>query len=57
MKKTQRLMNKLVHLGLAILAISKIVINEFRYGHEIPKYGEEEKIFYMEAKRKVEPNT
>ena len=50
-------MNKLVHLGLAILAISKIVINEFRYGHEIPKYGEEEKIFYMEAKRKVEPNT
>ena len=57
MKRTQILMNKLVYLGLSILAINKIVINEFRYGHVIPKYGEKEKIFYMETERKVEINT
>ena len=50
-------MNKLVYLGLSILAINKIVINEFRYGLVIQKYGEKEKIFYMETERKVETNT
>ena len=43
MRKTQILMNKLVHLGWSILDPSKTVMYEFWYDHVKPKYGENEK--------------
>ena len=47
MRKTQILMNKLVHLGLSLLDLSKTVIFEFWYDYVKPKYGENVKLCYM----------
>ena len=47
MKKTQILMNKPVFLGLTILELSKTVMYEFWYHYLKPKYGEKEKLCYM----------
>ena len=40
-------MNKRVYLGLAILEITKIVMNEFCHNYVKPKYGEEAKLCYI----------
>ena len=49
MRKTQILMNKLVHLGLSLLDLSKTVIFEFWYDYVKPKYGENLKLCYMDT--------
>ena len=48
-KRTQILMSKPVYLGLLILEISKILMYEFWYDYVKPKYGEQEKLCYMDA--------
>ena len=48
MEGTQKLMNRLVYLGLSRLEISKIVMYEFWYDHVKPKYGEKEKVCYTD---------
>ena len=40
-------MNKRVYLGLAILEITKIVMNEFCHSYVKPKYGEKAKLCYI----------
>ena len=40
-------MNKRVYLGLAILEITKIVMNEFCHNYMKPKYGEKAKLCYI----------
>ena len=40
-------MSKLGHLGLSILDLSKTVTYEFWYDYVKPKYGENEKLCYM----------
>ena len=40
MKKTEILVNKLVHLGLSILELSKILMYEFWHDYVKPKYSE-----------------
>ena len=42
-RKTQILMNKLVHLRLSTLNLSKTVMYEFWYGYVKPKYAENTK--------------
>ena len=42
-------MNKLGHLGLSILDLSKTVMDEFWYDYVKPKYGENEKLCYMDT--------
>ena len=42
-------MNKLVHLGLSILDLSKTAMYEFWYDHVKPKYGENAKLCYMDT--------
>ena len=49
MKKTQKLMNKPVYLGLSILDLSKTVMDEFWYDYVKPKYGENAKLCYMDT--------
>ena len=49
MKKTEILMNKSVYLGLSILELSKILMNEFWYNYIKPKYGEKVKLCYMDT--------
>ena len=49
MKKTQILMNKLIHLGLSILDLSKAAVYEFWYDYVKPKYGENAKLSYMDT--------
>ena len=48
-KKTEILMNKSVYLGLAILELSKILMYEFWYDYEKPKYVEKAKLCYIDA--------
>ena len=48
MEKTEIFMNTPIHLGLLILELSKILMNEFWYDHVKPKYGEQEKLCYMD---------
>ena len=48
MKKTERLTNKPVYLGLSILELSEILMCEFWYDYVKPKYGENEKVCYMD---------
>ena len=48
MRKTQILMNKLVHLGFSI-DLSKTVIFEFWYDYVKSKYGENVKLCYMDT--------
>ena len=43
MKKTEILVNKLVHLGLSILELSKILMYEFWHDYVKPKYSEKVK--------------
>ena len=44
MRKTQTIMNKLLHLVLSILDLNKIVVYEFCYYYVKPKYGENAKL-------------
>ena len=44
MRKTQTIMNKLLHLVLSILDLNKIVVYEFWYDYVKPKYGENAKL-------------
>ena len=41
-------MNKPVYLGLSMLELSKILMNEFQYGFIKPKYGEKAKLYYVD---------
>ena len=47
LRKTQILMNKSFYLS--ILELSKIVMYEFWYDYENPKYEEKAKLFYMDT--------
>ena len=49
MRKTKMLMNKPVYLGLSILELSKILINELLYKYVISKYDEKTKLCYMDT--------
>ena len=49
MKKTKVKMNKPIYLGLSILEISKILMNEFWYDYMKPKYGNDVKLCYMDT--------
>ena len=49
MKKTDTLINKNFHLGLLILELSKILIYEFWYDYEKPKYGEKISLCCMDT--------
>ena len=42
-------MMKPVYLGLPILELSKIVMQELWYDFVKPKYGEEAKLYYMDT--------
>ena len=42
-------MNKPAHLGLSILALSKISMYEVWYDYVKPKYGEKVKLCYMDT--------
>ena len=42
-------MNKLVHLGLSILELSKMLAYEFWYDHVKPEYSEKGKLCYMDT--------
>ena len=42
-------MNKPVYLGLSILELSKILMYEFWYDYEKSKYGEKDKLCYMDT--------
>ena len=48
-QKTEILMNKLLHLGLSILELSKMLMYEFRYDYVKQKYGEKVKLRYMDS--------
>ena len=49
MKKTEILTNKLVHLGLSTLELSKISMYEFWYDYANPKYDEKANLCYMDT--------
>ena len=49
MKRTKVKMNKLIHLGLSILEISKKLMYEFWYDYMKPKYGNKVKLCYMDT--------
>ena len=49
MKKTKVEMNKPIYLGLSILEISKILINEFWYDYMKPKYNDKVRLCYMDT--------
>ena len=49
MKKTKLEMNKPVHLGMAILDISKTLMYKFCYDYIIPKYGDRVQLCYMDT--------
>ena len=46
MKKIKLKMNKPIHLGLAILDVSKTLMYEFWYDYINPKYGDNVKLLY-----------
>ena len=48
-RKTQILMNKPVYLGISILELSKIVVDEFQYDYVKSKHGEKAKFCYMDT--------
>ena len=48
-KKTWKLINKPVYLGRSVLALSKILMYEFWHDYVKPKYGENEKLCYMDT--------
>ena len=43
------MMNKPVHLGQAILNLSKMLMYEFHYGYMRPKYGSKVQLCYMDT--------
>ena len=49
MKKTKVKMNKPIHIGLSILEISKTSMYEFWCDYMKPKYGDNEKLCYMDT--------
>ena len=49
MKGTKVKMNKPIYLGLSILEISKLLMHEFWYDYMKPKYGDNEKLCYMDT--------
>ena len=49
MKKVEVKMNKPIHLGQAILDVSKILMYEFQYDYIKPKYGDKAKLCYMDT--------
>ena len=49
MEKTEITMNKPVHLGQAILDLSKTLMDEFHYDYMVPKYGSKVKLCYMDT--------
>ena len=49
MRKTQILMNKPVYLGLSIIDLRKAVMDEFWCDYGKRKYGENEKLCYMDT--------
>ena len=42
-------MNKSIYLGLSILDLTKTVMYKFQYDYLKPKYGENEKLCYMDT--------
>ena len=48
-KKAEILMNKPVYLGLSILELSKILMNEFWNDYVKPKFGKKAKLYYMDT--------
>ena len=49
MRKSQILMKNPACLGLSILDLSKTLMYELGYDYAIPKYGDNEKLFYMDT--------
>ena len=49
MKKVEVKMNKPIHLGQAILDVSKILMYEFQYDYIKPKYGDKAKLCSMDT--------
>ena len=49
MKKVKVKMNKPIYLGLSILEVSKIIINEFWYDYVEKKYGDMVTLCYMDT--------
>ena len=49
MRKFQILINKSVYLGWPILDQNKAVMHEFWYDYVKPKYGENEKLCYIDT--------
>ena len=49
MEITEITMNKPVHLGQAILDLSKTLMDEFHYDYMVPKYGSKVKLCYMDT--------
>ena len=49
MGKTEITMNKPLHLGQAILDLSKMVMYEFHYDYMKPKYGSKAQLCYMDT--------
>ena len=49
MRQTQIVMDKPVYLSLSILDLSKAVMYKFWYDYVKPKYGENEKLCYMDT--------
>ena len=49
MKKTELRMNKPIYLGQAILDNSKILMYEFWYDYIKSKYGDKERLYYMDT--------
>ena len=49
MRKTHIFMSKPVYLGLSLLDLSKTVMHKFWYDYVKSKYGENEKLCYMDA--------
>ena len=47
-KKTGKVINKLLDLGLPLLKLSKILMYEFSYDYLKPKYGVKSKFSYMD---------
>ena len=49
MKKTKIKMNKLIYLGMSMFDISKTLMYELWYDYIKPKYGDREKLCYMDT--------
>ena len=54
MKRTEILMNKSVYLGLSILELSKILMYEFWYDYEKPKYDKKGNLCNMDTDSFIE---